>query len=140
MQNKDILNQKERLPLFPDWSNPTSEHYYRTVLANRMQYWESREDCAPEDVTRKAIEETKTLCAIMKPLAKENAILEVRGKADRTNAVVREAIKQTEDKIKYLRKDLIEGTKSTINPILWTTGILLAITDALLIALLTHLW
>ena len=76
----------------------------------------------------------------MKPLAKENAILEVRGKADRTNAVVREAIKQTEDKIKYLRKDLIEGTKSTINSILWTTGILLAITDALLIALLTHLW
>lgn len=126
MQNKDILNQKERLPLFPDWSNPTSEHYYRTVLANRMQYWESREDCAPEDVTRKAIIEADAIYSAIEVILPEKNPLEP----------VTNIIRDTRADV----TDSIKNTDKSINSILWTTGILLAIGDALLIALLTHLW
>lgn len=131
MQNKDILNQKEeeRLPLFPEFKgfafySPSDD--YKGILANRMQYWESREDCGADDVAQMAIEEANAIYAAVKMALPEKNPL------DPVTNIIRDTRADVTDSIK--------NTDKSINSILWTTGILLAITDALLIALLTHLW
>lgn len=129
MEKKDILNQKERLPLFPEFKgfafySPSDN--YKGILSNRMQYWESREDCAPEDVARKAIIEADAIYSAVKMALPEKNPL------DPVTNIIRDTRADVTDSIK--------NTDKSINSILWTTGILLAVADALLIALLTHLW
>lgn len=129
MQNKDILNQKERLPLFPEFKgfafySPSDD--YKGILANRMQYWESREDCTAEDIARRAVIEADAIYSAVKmALPKKNPL-------DPVTNIIRDTRADVTDSIK--------NTDKSINSILWTTGILLAIADALLIALLAHLW